>query len=195
MAYLLLSIFLVGGILNVFKNREQGYNLMIFWSGCSKYFWRMLRLTIYFLLIQLVIFGLFFTLFTSFASGWPERIHNEGAIVQRGLLLLPIYLLISTVFFMIQDYAKIHVVATDKSILFQPILQAFKWVFKNFSQTFLLYLLNLLTFGLLFFIYWQLDGGNAILAAFLIGQFFILTRIGTKLLNLASATELYQHRR
>lgn len=192
--YFLLSIFLVGGILNVFKKRAGNYDLMTFWSGCAKYFWRMLRLTIYFFLIQLVIFGLFFVLFTSFASGWPEEIHNEGEIVQRAFLLLPIYILIATIFFMVQDYTKIHIVATDKIILFQPIIQAFKWVFKNFSQTFLLYLLNLLTFGLLFFIYQQINGSSTILLVFLIGQFFLLARIGTKLLNLASATELYQNR-
>lgn len=192
--YLLLSVFLVGGILNVLKIKEKSYSLATFWSGGGKYFWRMLRLTIYFLFIQIVILGAFFMLFSILTAGGLERFHNEGDIIQRGLMVLPFYLLVATIFFMIHDYAKIHVVATDKNLLFQPILQAFGWVFKNFSQTFLLYLLNLLTFGLLFFIYWKLDGGTVILAVFLIGQFFVLARIGTKLLNLASATELYQQR-
>lgn len=192
--YLLLSVFLVGGILNILKINEKKYSLSTFWSGGGKYFWRMLRLTIYFLLIQIGVFVLFFMLLSILTAGGLERFHNEGEIMQMGLMVLPFYLLVATVFFMIHDYAKIHVVATDKSLLFQPIKQAFSWVFKNFSQTFLLYLLNLLTFGLLFFIYLKLDGGTAILAVFLIGQFFVLARIGTKLLNLASATELYQQR-
>lgn len=192
--YLLLSVFLVGGILNIFKANEKAYSLTSFWSGGGKYFWRMFRLAIYFLLIQIAVFVLFFMLFATLTAGGLERFHNEGEIIQRGLIILPIYLLVATIFFMIHDYAKIHVVATDKSFLFQPIKQAFGWVFKNFSQTFLLYLLNLLTFGLLFFIYIKLDGGTAMLLVFLIGQFFVLARIGTKLLNLASATKLYQQR-
>jgi len=192
--YLLLSVFLVGGILNIFKQAKEEYSLTDFWSGSGKYFWRMLRLTIYFLLIQIGVLVLFFMLFFTLTAGGLDRFHNEGEILQRGLMLLPFYLLVATIFFMIQDYAKIHIVATDRSLIFKPILQAFRWVFKNFSQTFLLYLLNLLTFGFLFFIYWKLDGGNAVLAIFLIGQFFIIARIGTKLLNLASATELYQNR-
>ena len=192
--YLLLSVFLVGGILNIFKQEKTTYSLTDFWNGGGKYFWRMLRLTIYFLLMQIGVLVLFFMLFSTLTAGGLDRFHNEGAIIRRGLIILPFYLLTATIFFMIHDYAKIHVVAMDQNFVFQPILQAFRWGFKNFSQTFLLYVLNLLTFGLLFFIYWQLDGGNAVLAIFLIGQFFIIARIGTKLLNLASATELYQSR-
>ena len=192
--YLLLSVFLVGGILNVLKTNEKIGSLSNFWSGGGKYFWRMLRLTIYFFLMQIAILVLFFMLFSTLTAGGLERFHNEGEILQIGLIILPFYFLVATIFFMIHYYAKIHLVATDKNFLFQPIKQAFGWVFKNFSQTFLLYLLNLLTFGLFFFIYLQLDGGTAILAVFLIGQFFVLARIGTKLLNLASATKLYQQR-
>ena len=191
--YLLLSVFLVGGILNVFKHQTTTYQLGDFWTGGGKYFWRMFRLMIYFLLIQGLILILFFTLYSSLTAGGLDRFHNEGTIIRRAFYVLPFYLLVATIFFMVHDYTKIHVVATDKSLLFRPIMQAIRWVFKNFSQTFLLYLLNLLTFGIFFFIYWKLDGGNAILSIFLIGQFFLLARIGTKLLNLASATALYQN--
>lgn len=190
--YLLLSVFIVGGILNIFKEEEDG--LTNFWKGGGKYFWRMLRMAIYFLAMQIGIFILFFMLFSMLTSGGLERFHNEGEIIRRGLIILPIYLFFATIFFMIHDYAKIHVVATDKGIVFRPILDAFKWVFRNFGQALLLYLVNLLTFAILFFIYLKLDGGSAILAIFLIGQFFVLGRIGTKLLNLASATELYRSR-
>jgi len=192
--YLLLSVFLVGGILNIFKEAEGSYGLSDFWKGGGKYFWRMLRLAIYFLAMQIGILILFFLLFSTLTAGGLDRFHNEGDIIRRGLIILPIYLLCSTIFFMIHDYAKIQVVATDKQIVFRPILEAFKWVFRNFGQAFLLYLVNLLTFAVLFFIYLKLDGGSAILAIFLIGQFFIVARIGTKLLNLASATKLYHSR-
>ncbi len=192
--YLLLSVFLVGGILNILKEDDFENGLADFWQGGGKYFWRMLRLAIYFLVMQVGIFILFFMLFSALTSGGLDRFHNEGEIVRRGLMILPVYLLFATLFFMIHDYAKIHVVATDKRIVFRPILDAFKWVFRNFGQAILLYLANLLTFAILFFIYLKLDGGSVILAIFLIGQFFVLARIGTKLLNLASATQLYRSR-
>ncbi len=192
--YLLLSVFLVGGILTILKKGNEPYQLVDFWTGSGKYFWRMLRLAVYFLIIQLVVLAIFFVLISTLTAGGLERFHNEGEIINRVLMILPFYLLFATFFFMVHDYAKIQVVATDKGFLFQPIKNAFAWVFKNIGQSFLLYLLNLLTFGILFFIYLQLNGGNVILAIFLIGQFFVLARIGTKLLNLASATKLYQSR-
>ena len=175
--YLLLSVFLVGGILNIFKEDTTGYSLANFWKGGGKYFWRLLRMAIYFLAMQIGVLILFFLLFTTLTSGGLERFHNESEIIKRGVIIFPIYLLFATIFFMIHDYAKIHVVATDKSIVFRPILTAFKWVFQNFGQAFLLYLLNLLTFGILFFIYLKIDGGSAILAIFMIGQFFVLSLI------------------
>lgn len=191
--YLLLSVFLVGGILSIFKNKEASFQSVDFWAGCSTYFWRMLRLTIYFLIFQVIILFLFFTLFSTLTAGGLERFQNESEIAQRGLIILPFYLFFATIFFMVHDYAKVHVVnSSSNGLLFTPIRQAFSFVFKNFKSTFLLYLLNLLTFGFLFFLYLKLDAGNAIFLTFLIGQFFVITRIGTKMLNLASATDLYQ---
>ncbi len=190
--YLLFSAFLVGGILHVFRTRNEVFRLSNFWSACGRYFWRMLRLTIYFLIVQALLLLLFFTLFSSLTTGGLERFHNEGEIIQVGLIMLPFYLLFAMVFFMVQDYTKIHIVQEDKIILFKPIWQAIRLVFKNLPQTFLLYLINLLTFGLLFFMYWHIDFNSSVLFAFLLGQAFVLARIGTKLLNLASATVLYQ---
>lgn len=191
--YLLLSVFLIGGILSILKNSKASFQFADFWIGCSSYFWRMLRLTIYFLIFQVIIFFLFFTLFSTLTAGGLERFQNESEIVQRGLILLPFYLFFATIFFMVHDYTKIQVVNTpSNNWLFKPIRQAFSFVFKNFKSTFLLYLLNLLTFGLLFFLYLKIDFSASILLTFLLGQFFVITRIGTKLLNLASATDLYQ---
>lgn len=190
--YLLLSVFLVGGILTIFKTKNEGFQFANFWSGCSIYFWRMLRLTVYFLIAQIILLALFFMLFSTLTAGGLERFQNESEIFQRGLILLPFYLFFATVFFMAHDYAKIQVVHTSNNWLFTPIKKAFSFILKNFKSTFLLYLLNLLTFGILFFLYLNLDFSNSIFLTFLIGQFFVISRIGTKLLNLASATDLYQ---
>ena len=94
---------------------------------------------------------------------------------------------------MIQDYAKVMVVNEDVSF-FKSVGRGIGFVGKNFGATFLLYLLNALFFGGLFYLYWQINTGNAVLIGFLIGQLFLLFRIGTKLTNLASATVLYEIR-
>jgi len=154
----------------------------------------MLRLAIYFLLIQGALLFTFFMIFSALTAGGLERFHNEGEIINRAIIVFLFYSAFATFFFMVHDYAKIRVVTTNKKWLFQPIRQAFGWVFRNLGQSFLLYLLYIITFGILFFIYLLLDGGTAILAIFLIGQFFVVARIGTKLLNLASALALHESR-
>lgn len=192
--YLILSIFLIGGILKIFIEKPKHSSLSAFWDGASSYFWRMLRLTVYFIIIHFLLLVLFFTIFSFLTAGGLERFRNESEIIQRGLVLTPIYLFFATVVFMIQDYAKINLVSTNSRYLFQPIWQSVRWISKNFTQSFLLYILNFLTFGILFAIYWQVEPNNALFLAFIISQLFILSRIGTKLLNLASATQLYQSR-
>jgi len=188
--YLLLSIFLVGGILNVFIHHNTSTNLNNFWSGAGKYFFRMLRLTVYFLIIQGVTAFIFSKIYGWFTEGGFENFDSEKFLWDLAYIIGPIYLFVATVLFMVHDYAKIHIVHSDKTWITQPILNAFKMVFKNFGRTLLLYLLNLLTFLFFFCIYWKINGplgGSSILMAFLIGQLFIVFRIGTKLLNLGSA--------
>ena len=202
--YLLFSVFVAGGILNVFihhlPTRQAGNtstSLSNFWSGAGKYFWRILRLTFYFLIIQGLVVFIFVNIYGALTAGGFENYDSEKYLWQVAYVLLPIYLFVATIFFMVQDYAKIHIVSSDKKWITQPILQAFRFVFKNFGKTLLLYLLNLLTFLLFFFIYWKINGPlgpDSLLFAFIIGQLFIVFRIGSKLLNLGSAVVWYENK-
>lgn len=196
--YLLFSVFVVGGILNVFLHHKTSTNLSNFWSGSGKYFWRMLRLTFYFLIIHAVIAFIFFKIYGMLTAGGFDNFDSEKYFWKVAYIILPIYLFVATIFFMIQDYAKIHIVSSDKTWITHPIRQAFLFVFKNFGKTLLLYLLNLLTFLIIFFIYWKINGPmgpDSLGLAFIIGQAFIIFRIGSKLLNLGSAVALFEDRR
>ena len=62
------------------------------------------------------------------------------------MVLIPIYLFLATILFMIQDYAKVHIIHHDSNLITRPIRNAFQFVFKNFRKCMGLYLLNLLTF-------------------------------------------------
>ena len=195
--YLILSVFIVGGILNVFVHHKTSTSLSNFWNGASKYFWRMLRLTFYFLIIHGIVIFIFANIYGAFTAGGFENYDSEKYLWQVAYVVVPIYLLVATVFFIAQDYAKIHIVQSDSNWIFQPILNSFKFVFRNLGKTLLLYLLNLLTFLVFFFIYWKINGHlgpTSILFAFLLGQAFIVFRIGTKLLNLGSAVSWFEEK-
>lgn len=195
--FFLFSIFWMGGILSILKNEENDYSFRKFWQGSAVYFWKLIRLTFYFTFFQIVILGFFAFLFLQQGVS-PFEVESEVSIIKSIMILLPIYLLSATIFFMIQDYAKIHIVHDETKFIFQPIKNAFRFVFKNFRKCFGLYLLNLLTFAVFFSIYWILSNSfnsnstPTITLLFLIGQTFIFSRIAVKLLNLGSAMELFQ---
>lgn len=189
--FLVLSIFLVGGILNVFRHREVPFRFAGFWVGCSKFFWRIFGLTILFLILQGIIAAIFFFIFNGLTAGGLDRFDSEAAIYNRAILVFPFYSFFAMLFWMIQDYSKVVMVQEELS-LFRSVIAGTKFVFRHFFSTFPLYFLNLLTFAILLYVYWQIPTGNAIGVAFLIGQLFLVLRIGTKLLNLGSATVLYE---
>ena len=194
--FFIFSIFLNGGILNSFKHRADTFNFRMFWSGCTRYFWRMLRLTVYFFAVHIIVLALFIKLFFFLVDGDIGDLESELELYQYLRICVPIYLMVASVFFMIHDYAKVHMVHEDKRFLFLPFWQSFGLVFKHFLSVLSLYWLNLLTLAGLIFAYISLnrpaDSAFAIWYTFLIGQAFVIGRVGMKLLNLASATVYYQ---
>ena len=196
--YFILSVFVTGGILEVFKNMHERFSFRQFWGGSSYYFWRLLRLTIYFLLIQGAVIFVFFWLSTTIPGGGLFDAPNELYFYRSLKIILPIYLFIAGLLFTIQDYAKVHIIHTDKGFFIRPFWESFRMVFKHFIPVLLLALLNGLTFAALALMYWMLSkpaltNSTAITISFFVGQTFLFIRIGTKLLNLASATILYKN--
>lgn len=197
--YLIISIFLMGGILTIFKNNPERFSLKLFWQGASKYFWRLVRLTVYFLSSHVVLLVLFLSIFSAMTNGLnPFKLESEEQLLNAFFVVAPIYLLCFTTLTLVQDYAKIELVHRDPKWLTSTFWGSFKKVFQNFRSFFSLYLLNMLTLGLVFLVYWQIsdriipDTMSSIALLFLIGQIFIILRILIKLLNLAGITHLYQ---
>lgn len=196
--YFIFTIFWMGGILMVLKEDSPTFSFRKFWQGSSLYFWKLTRLTFYFALIQLAVLSVFAFIFLRNGIS-PFEMESEAPIIRSLMILIPIYLLVVTIILMIQDYVKIQIVHQNGPLITSPIRQGFRFVFQNFRKCFGLYLLNLLTFGVFFGIYWILsnsfksDNTPAILLFLLIGQIFIFARIGVRLLNLGSAMSLFQN--
>ena len=194
LVFLIITIFLTGGMLHLFRQQVK-FDYKVFWYGCQHYFWRLLRLTVYFLLIHLVLLVLFYFLFLRLTNGFsPFKLESEVQVIAVLQVLIPVYLILAAFLLMIQDYAKILIVDKDQSLIFSPFWQNFKIVFKNIRSFSLLYLINLLTALAIWGIYYLLSKviQNAWVLALILGQVFVLARIGLNMLNLASATLCYQ---
>ncbi|MFK7935202.1 MAG: hypothetical protein AB8G22_16945 [Saprospiraceae bacterium] len=193
--YFVLSIFLAGGILEKVRFSPT----RTFLQGSGQHFWRMLRLTIYFMLIYVVLIIVLGSIFqfifiTNFANFTNERpvVHGAGVFVG-------IFFILAVLVSMVQDYAKIQLVQHPEQSVFKSFWQTWGITFKNLTQTLPLYLINALLLLMVFGLYWWLSGylhpintSGKIILTFLLSQVFLIARIGIKLLNLASATVLYE---
>ncbi len=197
--FMLLFIFLMGGILSTFKNAPEKYNGKSFWSNAAHFFWRIFRMTIYFLFIHGAVLGLFFFIYLKITKGLsPMNLESEGIIFVAMKIMVPIYILFSSFFFMWHDYAKIHLVQNDNKWIFQSIIPSLKFIIKNIKNTWGLYLLNVLILMLLFIVNhfisnsFEITTGLSIFISFFISQLFLISRLGLKLVNLSSANHLFQ---
>lgn len=197
--YLLLFIFVTGGIIATFIQQPPKYSRSIFWGQSAEFFWRTLRLTFYFILIHSFIFVIFAFIFYTSSNGLsPFTLENEGTIAFNFKFVAPSYIFVAAFFFMWQDYTKVFLVDQDKPWIFQSLWPALKFIFKNFRKTYGLYLLNLAFWFVIVFINYSISTGiefkssAAILPSFLISQIFVLFRLSLKLINISSINALYQ---
>ncbi len=197
--FVLLSIFLMGGILVILQFRNEAFDFSRFWMASGRYFWRLLRLTIYFTIFQLLLLSIFAYIYSKLLNGLsPFETESEADWIRLFYILAPIYTFLAMTLSVVQDYAKIHIVHQDERIITKPFWESFIIVFKNFIPFFLLYLLNTITFLIFFGLYYvlghsfQAHSMPTVALLFLLGQAYIFFRIGVKIVNLAGATYLYQ---
>ena len=197
--FILLYVFLTGGILTRLKNMETDlHRLGNFWTGCGKYFWRLLRLSFYFMLIHLSVAGLFFAIFSWSVAGGLDYFTSEAAIFFRAKICFFLYGFFALFFFMVHDYAKVLVITNNRRLVFRDFWGAFRFVIENIGTTFGVYLLLFGLFVLVSFLYGLLDGfihqmGIPSLVLFLTGQVFVLAQIGFKLVNLGSVVKVMKN--
>ena len=189
---LLSLIFLTGGVLALVVERPKRYVPAFFWGKSVDFFWRLLRLTLYFAVIHALILGLFLFLFYTTSNGLsPFSLENEGIIAVNFKWIAPLYLAVAAFFFLWQDYTKLLLVEGDKKWIFQALWPAFVFILKNLGA-YVLYLLNSGLWLLLiisnYYLYTALDvvDFTTIILSLLISQVFILLRLTLKIILLGS---------
>lgn len=195
--YFFFSAFTIGGIVRTYLLEIAKFKNNEFWKQCSTYFWKMLRLGIYFLIFHAILMGISFFFFQLFSKGMSTDLLKSEVTIINALYVVGIpYVFLASFLMMLHDYSKVFCVARPNFWLYKSIVQAIKFVFKNLLTSFPLYLLHLLTFVFFYAIYkwidmnYAMNSGLSILVLFLLGQLFIFIRIGIKLANLASAISL-----
>ena len=195
--FLLLSVFLNGGVIGRLLDGEGRTTLGTFLGDCGTYFWRFFRIfliSLPFTLVALLIFQKILSLLT---GPLVENARTEWtSLIVSNLEFIAILLVLALVHILF-DYARILLVADKETRVLRALLGAFRFVRKRIFRAWFLYLLLVVLFlagtGLHFLVSGVLPTTNLVgLAAGLIWtQLYLVFRIWTRLLIFSSEYNYY----
>ncbi len=199
--YLLLSVFLNGGVIGALNRPEARTTLADFFRDCGLYFWRFMRLFLLSIPAYLIIMAVFFPLLKAFLEIFDRRATTEWpALIVSNLRFLTLVLLL-TIVAMFFDYVKIGLVTGERKKVLRETWRTLKFMKRRFFRAWGLYLLAGLVFVLLMLGYLEVarilpkNRPLLVLLAFLWQQIFILGRQASRVLFYASELEFVkQHR-
>jgi hypothetical protein len=197
--YLLLWLFLVGGILDRYA-RARPTRSHEFFTACGVYFLRFLRLAPFIAAAYYVLFAAVhpFLLEKTFAALTQDATSERTVFVVR-LALYAVFSALLVAVNVVFDYAKVRAVVEDRRSMIGAIAAGGRFVRRNAVAVAALYLLSAALFVVLLVVYaLTAPGAGSTGAGVWIGvsiaQLFVLGRLWIKLVFLASETALFQGR-
>ena len=194
-AYMTLSLFLSGGILDRLA-RDRALGAGAFFSACGVYFVRFIRLGI----VMAVVYGVLFGPYHSWLFGavYPALIADMTIERTAFFIRLALYAAFAVPLFaanMLFDYAKIRAVVEDRRSMLGAVAASGRFMARNVMAVSGVYAINALVFLLVIGLYYLIaPGASADVLAFAIGQLYIVLRVIVRLLFAASQTALFQGR-
>lgn len=199
LAQLILLVFFAGGLTKTLVAKPSIYDGRLFWGGSGHYFWRMLRLTLFFVVLHAIVLVLFGWLYLKVTKGMsPANLESEAIITSCLRWLVPLYVLVAAIPMLWQDYAKLQLVHADATWIWPSIRKSGAFVRGSFPKAYGLYLLSLASTLLLFGLNYLLQEAFAIQSvgtiflSLILTQLLVVTRFALKVLTLGSARALSQ---
>ena len=194
-AQLLLSLFLAGGLLDRLA-RDRVVGAAAFFSACGVWFWRFLRLAVVAGAVYAFLFGTVHPwLFERLYVNWTRDLAVERQAFAIRLALYAVFTGLVCGMNLLFDYAKIRAVVEDRRSMIGALKAAARFVARYPAPAVMLYLLNFALAALVALAYYlAAPGAGAGLAAFAIGQAYIVLRAIVRLQFMASQTALFQGR-
>ncbi len=193
--YLLLSVFLNGGIIGCLNRPGARTTLADFFHDCGLYFWRFLRLFLLSIPAYLLLLGIFLPLLRVLLENVHRRATTEWPVLAASNLRILFLVLLLGLVSMFFDYVKIGLVTSGrKSVLWETWL-TLKFISRRFFKAWGLSLLAGSAFVLLTLLYLEviriLPQGKPLLVllVFLWRQLYILGRQANRVLFFATELE------
>jgi len=185
--FMMLYIFLYGGIIGRIVAQDEKINLTSFLSDCSKYFFPFLRVFLISLVAYLVVFGGIHNLISALFNLWKKSASTEWPLILASILEFLILVLLFSIVRMFFDYVRVRLVVEKSKKTIRATLLNISFIGKKFFRAWCLYLLvGLITaiFGIIYLAVYQLlpKIGILLIVGFIWQQMYVLSRMWTKIL-------------
>jgi len=193
--YWILSVFLIGGIIRVIS--KEKFSVADFFSGSSLYFTRILGANLIITILQISLALIIWIPYYIITKATFDIIDNERVLIILTAAVLIFHMSFFIILMMLNDYSKFHIILNNSRNIFKSILEARKYIFKNFFKVYSLFLMLLLVPIAIFYIYIKLSGDISvnslfgIFVIFVVQQLFIIMKIWTKVWFYASQFNFY----
>ncbi len=195
--YLLLQIFLTGGLLGVLRAPHGGWTFRGLVHGCGFYFGRLFRVS----LLALAAAGVVFALNAPFAR-WIDRLAWDAVSERTALVLVlgrqALLLVALVIVHMVASYAKVIVVANERRSALLAFLSSAGFCLRHLAAALGQYLVVAALGAAVLFVFGFLDahlvvvGWRTQLPALVLFEAFVATRIALRLGLLGGQLELYR---
>jgi hypothetical protein len=193
--FALLQVYLTGGIFSKIASPGGKRNVTAFHHSGMRFFWRFLKLTLYFLIIHFILVLILYLPYL-IITGSLENLTDKQIVVPL-LLLLTSHLVILNFILTWSDLVKSAIYEQDSRKVFKGIFRNLKLALRNFFRLYLLGILLALVPALAFGLYYLLRSGatvdstGLIILFFLIQQLFIMLRVFFRIWRLAAIYRFY----
>ena len=196
--YVLLAVFLNGGIIGCLARPETRPTLADFFHDCGLNFWPFFRLLLLSIPAYLLALVLFFPLLRVLLEALQRRATTEWpALVAANIRILSLILLLGLVS-MFFDYVKIGLATGGRRSVLKTARLTLKFLWRRFFRAWALYLLAGLAFILLTLFYLEVarllpkDRPLLVLVFFVWQQLYVLGRQASRVLFFATELEFFR---
>lgn len=185
--FMLLYIFLYGGIIGRIAARDEKMKMTSFLADCSKYFFTFLKVFLISLVAYLVVFGGIHSIISALFNLWKKSASTEWPLILSSILEFLILILLFSIVRMFFDYVRVRLVVEKSKKTIRATLLNVTFIRKRFFKAWFLYLLVGLisaVFGVIYLAVHQLlpKIGVLLIVGFIWQQTYVLSRMWTKIL-------------
>ena len=198
--YLVLHIFLNGGIIGRLNNMETRVCLGDFFGDCGKHFAAFLRLFLLSIPVYLLVVGVLFGIISAILNIFTQDAVTEWPLIIAGNLGIAGFVLVFSLVNMFFDYVKIRLVKNNSKKVLKETWYTLKFIFKRFFRAWGLYLgvgfLHIAALLIYLEVSNLLPGGSTlflIFVVFLWQQIYIIARTWVKVVFFSAQMGFYDY--